>query len=602
MLKDLEKLASTAIKQPVVNDETLAERELPPTLRRKIQDVVTGIVQVDAYTTAMKIPGGNIVCLPNQYFRFAAEVYEFAVELLKYLEIFDKFRDSHGELLDGDAAVIAKNLAKPGLPVSLDANDTELFARFMSKDKKEGRLSAKRPINNDGSLRTSSDCFGSVILTQINTPNASSAVLGDLIYELALRDDVYKELVDYYARKTSSNPALANSIPLPKPFVLLAGISGTGKSKFVRDQAGATEDGENFLLQPVRPDWHEPSDLLGYVSRIHKPERFVATPLLAFMAKAWRATKCDMLEDGYRIQDPSKVATHWACLDEMNLAPVEQYFADFLAIVETRSWKGNVYSCDPILDIGSLSLHEDSLAQLCRDLGFVEENEMWERFVKHGMPLPPNLVVAGTVNMDETTHGFSRKVIDRAFTLDFGEFFPNDFDAYFASSVTPLALTFPRWSRVTRNDLKEVPADSDGAKSIEFLRNVNAILEHSSFRLAYRSLNELLVAVRSFAPKNDEELAAVWDDFLMTKLLPRLEGDAEKLDLTEQDKSLLTELSEHIDSVLKPLLASRDGEPKRPDLLRKDASGQMWVPLRAPRALSRMQRRLKKHNFTSFWP
>lgn len=52
-------------------------------------------------------------------------------------------------------------------------------------------------------------------------------------------------------------------------------------------------------------------------------------------------------------------------------------------------------------------------------------------FSANGIPLPFNLIVAGTVNMGETTHGFSRKVVDRALTIDFGEFFPNNYDGYY---------------------------------------------------------------------------------------------------------------------------------------------------------------------------
>lgn len=397
--------------------------------------------------------------------------------------------------------------------------------------------------------------------------------------------------------------AFRAAVPLPKPFLLLAGISGTGKTRFVREQAQYAGVGnENYLLVPVRPDWHEPSDLLGYVSRI-AGERFVTTSLLAFMAKAWRAAGVKADTDGYLFNDPDTIDTYWVCLDEMNLAPVEQYFADYLAIVETREWIGGKYRCDPILRIDDLNLDGKALDRLRDELGFGAEDKLWLHFVEEGMPLPPNLVIAGTVNMDETAHGFSRKVIDRAFTVDFGEFFPNDFDRFFLPSVWPVALTFPRWSRVTRTDLASVAADADGSKSIEFLKGVNAKLENTSFRLAFRALNELLVSVRSFAPNNNEELAAVWDDFLMAKLLPRLEGDAEKMDYTGAGESLLTRLREHVEMTLSPLLNSTAPSPasKRPDLLRR-ADNPLEVELRTPRALRRMQVRLEKHNFTSFWP
>lgn len=87
-----------------------------------------------------------------------------------------------------------------------------------------------------------------------------------------------------------SNSAISTNA-IPKPFLLLAGISGTGKTRFVREQAAAHRGGDlsNHCLIPVRPDWHEPSDLLGYISRIGQDgPRYVVTDLLRFVVKAWQ--------------------------------------------------------------------------------------------------------------------------------------------------------------------------------------------------------------------------------------------------------------------------------------------------------------------------
>ena len=99
-------------------------------------------------------------------------------------------------------------------------------------------------------------------------------------------------------------------------------------------------------------------------------------------------------------------------------------------------------------------------------------------------------------------------------------------------------------------------------------------------------------------------LAAVWDDFLMTKVLPRLEGDAEKLDFTDGKESLLTRLRDKVEEDLCALLPRGDGSagsPRRPDLLQSPADPD-GVELRSHKALTRMQGRLERHNFTSFWP
>lgn len=416
---------------------------------------------------------------------------------------------------------------------------------------------------------------------------------------------------EYYGalnEEVEASPTPANmpdalaSVVLAKPFLLLAGISGTGKTRFVREQArlSARVDSSdlfpNYELVCVRPDWHEPSDLLGYVTRL-SGERFVVTPFLRFLVKAWREAVA--VPETLELKPLGQIMTFWLCLDEMNLAPVEQYFSDFLSIMETRRWNGSVYSCDPILPVHKLGLSADALEVLRRDLDFDDGDGLWKRFSKFGIPIPPNLVVVGTVNMDETTHGFSRKVIDRAITFDFGVFFPNEFEAYFAPSVANVRLQFPRWSSVTEADLSTIVADPGGAKSVAFLVDVNSVLTGTPFQLAFRALNELLVSLRSFAPESDKALLAVWDDFVMTKVLPRLEGDGEKLKATSSGKehaSLLTKLAVKL---------AEHGLTKsavRPDLYRRAFDAPITVALRSPEALARMQERLTTHGFTSFWP
>lgn len=608
MLVDLEEFVARAISKPIVNSKSVVEVELSQPLRRELSLILPGVHAVGPFSTTLEIEGGNFAMFPNQYYRFAVAVRDLALVVRSYFEVMDMFRAGLGHVLDGTAAEIVDKLATTKLPVALNPQDAELFAKFMGKDDDKWRLGGKRPVNKDGSLRTSADCFGSVILTQINVPNASSAVLGTIVYALANQETLYQRLVDFYAASDDATEPPTGSIPAPKPFLLLAGISGTGKSRFVREQAqrqGALAD--YYELVPVRPDWHEPSDLLGYVSRING-EQFVTTRLLAFMIRAWLDAIDHFAEDGKPIlKNLDKIRTFWVCLDEMNLAPVEQYLADFLAVVETRRWDGNAYDCDPILKIQHLPAAVYPALQ--RDLKLEEHPDFWAYVRSNGIALPPNLMIAGTVNMDETTHGFSRKVIDRAFTLDFGEFFPNDFAAYFVPKASPVTFTFPRWSHVTRSELAAVEADPDGQRSIAFLEGVNEKLRGTAFQLAFRALNELLVAVRSFAPATNAVLAAVWDDFLMAKLLPRLEGDAEKLDNIGTGDSLLVTLAKHVRAELEKLLAPSEpaatGSPtstlRRPDLFRQSAEP-IDIEPRSLKALARMQARLEKHNFTSFWP
>lgn len=412
---------------------------------------------------------------------------------------------------------------------------------------------------------------------------------------------------------------------LPKPFLLLAGISGTGKTRFVREQVLSTGSlNETYCLTSVRPDWHEPSDLLGYISRLKDKAEYVSTDVVEFIARAWRAIiDSDLVMSEQTdektgdiklvVQGDSNalgaILPYWLCLDEMNLAPVEQYFADYLSVIETREWEWTgsdfTYGCDALLTASTInhsdhSDHSDYSQQLRKQLGFEDTkyNNAWLLFKKHGISIPFNLIVAGTVNMDETTHGFSRKVIDRAFSFDFGEFFPNDIDDFFESSKVAKSLSYPIYSHAKREQFESIQADKDAQKTTKFFKAINGVLKGTAFELAFRAFNELCLSVISFAPENDDQLVAVFDDFLMCKVLPRIEGDEDKL-TTAQGDALLPKLH---DMIATELTLIWEGE--RLDYFRqlKDSDDNaVKVNCRSKVKLERMLSQLDT-GFTSFWP
>ena len=194
----------------------------------------------------------------------------------------------------------------------------------------------------------------------------------------------------------------------------MAGISGTGKSRIVRELARACweEDSEefkaqkprNFEMVQVKPNWHDSSELIGYVSRIDGV-RYVVGPFLRFMVKA--------------IRDPN--TPYFLCLDEMNLAPVEQYFAEYLSVVESRKRQDDgTITTDPIMDYSNTEEYKSLIDQL-----FSDDEELRKEYLTEDsgrrLSIPNNLIVVGTVNMDETTFSFSRKVLDRAMTIEMNE-------------------------------------------------------------------------------------------------------------------------------------------------------------------------------------
>lgn len=325
-------------------------------------------------------------------------------------------------------------------------------------------------------------------------------------------DDLKEEIKNV---KTSYLPYL--TALRTKPFMLLAGISGTGKSRIARQIAKAcwTADSEertkqvpsNFCMIQVKPNWHDSTELLGYVSRI-EGEKYVAGKFLPFVAKAWE-----------NLDVP-----HILCLDEMNLAPVEQYFAEYLSVIESRKLNDDgTITTDPIITAVAEQWFWDLVQTLTSD------GALQEQFKKKGITLPPNLFVIGTVNMDETTFSFSRKVLDRAMTIEMNEV---DLEGgltkeeqnelgEIGNSIIGLA--------VEGKDIYEDHKDYCN-QVIEYLKSINDKLEDTPFKIAYRTRNEfLLYALNRKAFDAESSLEIALDEMTSMKILPRIEGDSERV-------------------------------------------------------------------------
>lgn len=328
-----------------------------------------------------------------------------------------------------------------------------------------------------------------------------------------------------------------------KPFAILAGHSGTGKSQLVRRLAYMTcnnqklvDEGKdktapgNYCMVQVKPNWHDSTDLLGYYSDLGT-RHFVNTAFVQFLCKAYAYPETPF----------------FLCLDEMNLAPVEQYFAEYLSAVESLEKKGGDWVSDSLIEIvktgekdenGNAKVDEEILGQIIAGAQSTEAAD-WIR--KHGLTIPKNLFVVGTVNMDETTCQFSRKVLDRAMTLLMNEV---KF-AEMGKSVDPSkeqllddagVAFFMQGSR--RGHVDTVEAG--------LLDNLNKPLANTPFVVAYRFANEYALYEEALAnlngvPQLDEgeadeaKIAEHWkkvsehavdalDHVVLMKLLPRIHG------------------------------------------------------------------------------
>jgi hypothetical protein len=306
-----------------------------------------------------------------------------------------------------------------------------------------------------------------------------------------------------------------------KPFIILAGISGTGKSRLVRELAFKTcNDSDlnvnsnrpgNYELIPVKPNWHDSSDLLGYISRING-EKYISTPFLKFIVKAWRYPKTPF----------------FLCLDEMNLAPIEQYFAEYLSIIETRSTINDIIETDAILDINSIG--KNNIENFLNELDIIKSSDLYNQFLEKGIQIPNNLVVMGTVNMDETAHSFSRKVLDRAMTIEM-----NNVDLNAGLDLKKNDLSYPKLFTKYDDVIGNITIGAevyekliDSKEVIKYLTELNDILQGSPFKIAYRVRDEFLIYCYHNSIK-EGELSNALDQLTVMKVLSRIEGDESKV-------------------------------------------------------------------------
>lgn len=350
-----------------------------------------------------------------------------------------------------------------------------------------------------------------------------------------------------------------------KPFLLLAGISGTGKSRIVRKLAQATVTEElqkkydenfdskdfenkrwnlhrpaNFELIQVKPNWHNSMDVVGYLSNIPSPH-YVFTPFINFIVKAW--------------QNPD--VPFFLCLDEMNLAPVEEYFAEFLSAIESRSKEGDIYVTDPLIkpfndfskienDKGKeVDVTANMLKQLFPDIDItdIEDDnlkDLVKTFKTKGLSLPQNLIVIGTVNMDETTFSFSRKVLDRAMSIEMNEV---NYGAFLSGNtddgLKDLVADIPDLNKklvdrpINVTDIFD-SSDSDANNVIEYLERINHLLDGTPFKLGYRAANEALLYLNASGDFGNPDWRSAMDSFTLMKILSRIEGDSNKLKIEEK--------------------------------------------------------------------
>ena len=272
-----------------------------------------------------------------------------------------------------------------------------------------------------------------------------------------------------------------------KPFVILAGISGTGKSKIVRlfaESLGATVENNQFNMISVRPDWNDSTELIGYKNIESK---FIKGKLTQIIEEA-----------SQNLDKP-----YFVCLDEMNLARVEYYLSDYLSVIESRRKIEDEIMTDKLIYDSEISEEEK-------------------------LSLPENLYIIGTVNMDDTTFQFSRKVLDRANTIEFSEVnLENLFGLTSIEENVDKSIEvyndFLKSTYLKTLDIEDEYRDY-AVKINKKIISINEILKKSQKQFAYRVRDEILFYMIENKKANLLDEDEAFDYQIMQKVLPAISG------------------------------------------------------------------------------
>lgn len=285
--------------------------------------------------------------------------------------------------------------------------------------------------------------------------------------------------------------------------VILAGLSGTGKSRLVEvyRRALGLKEGEEFLWLPVRPSWSDDADLIGYYDPLHQQYRPGETGLVDLLVRSE--------------QSPDRL--FMVCFDEMNLARVEHYFAQFLSVLERP------------LEQRSLRLYARELVPL------VQNAEQYPPEVSLG----PNVLFCGTINVDESTHTLSDKVLDRASVIRVAHV---DLSRWWEQTCRQVAgepgapplpepISFAQWSAWQR------PFDPRPFRAeIGLLQALNEALAQGSAdqTFGYRVARQILLALQNLPRRISGEPmlqpAEVLDSQIAQRILPKIRGSRAELE------------------------------------------------------------------------
>ena len=550
----------------------------------------------------------------------------------------DKYRKVLGEILkEAGANSVVTNLGSqtPNTIKSLD-----LYAGFMLQKKPDetgkrpfflrhrelsGIFSLKGKFKNwlllNGKSESSAESFAGAITPTISkiagfdvysilskvevdqlreslSNNAEFAALdarGNQMYSGALKHyeqfitsrEIKSDLLPSFTIPSSKEPLARNLClsALTKPFVILTGSSGTGKTKLAESIARylGNRDSSNFKVVPVGADWTDNRHVLGFVNHLRedgtddKRPLYQTTDILDLLLEADR--------EGYRD------TPYFLILDEMNLSHVERYFADFLSVMERSE--------------GRISLHKEGSGDNPESRLLRHPND--KLGVPQAIDYPKNLFVIGTVNIDETTYMFSPKVLDRANVIEFkvgvdaiGDFLKNP-SGYpeMERADDGMAEAFLHLSLRARTDgLGDLEGTMKDALDRHLLE-IFGIMEKGRFEFAYRTLNEVIRYLKVSHELAEDKKAWVdgaWetdlDAQILQKILPKLHGSIGRI------SDLIVALADYCHRGVLPS-EGVPGTTKLKDVAALDAKAAKGFP-QSFKKLQAMAATLQSEQFVSF--
>ena len=273
----------------------------------------------------------------------------------------------------------------------------------------------------------------------------------------------------------------------------------------------------------------------------------------------------------------------------MNLAPVEQYFAEYLSVIESRKSDGNSITTDPIFKKPFENKEYDDAVDYAEGMDWYQkfiidntsDKELRQQFYKNGITIPSNLFVIGTVNMDETTFSFSRKVLDRAMTLEMNEV---DLHGGLEENCSEIGYI---GNCIIGNaaEGKDIYAENKELcdNVISYLEKVNAILDKTPFKVAYRTRNEfILYAVNRQLLDGKSQLWQTLDEMTSMKIISRIEGDSDRT------QKVLEGLKALVESEIVANIPETEGDDKQTKSM-------------TAAKVEEMLKKLEESSYTSYW-